>query len=100
MLVGYLLAKAAQDDLREIKGYTRINWGEKQAQLYLSQIRECLENLVINPELGKARDDIHQGLRSIAIEKHIVFYRIGKTRIEVARILHGRMDVVSRFGKD
>lgn len=99
MLKGYLLSKAAQDDLREIRAYTRSTWGENQAKTYLSTIKNGLDSLVTNPESGKVRDEIHVGLRSIVTGKHIIFYRIGKTHIEVARILHGRMDVNNRFGQ-
>jgi toxin ParE1/3/4 len=95
---GYKLSKEAQHDLTAIKNYTRMNWGDKQAQRYVSEIKECLETLVINPELGKPRDEVCEGLRSVAIGQHIIFYRLGKTDIEAARALHGRIDVVSLFG--
>ncbi len=35
---GYKLSKEAQHDLTAIKDYTRINWGDKQAQHYVSEI--------------------------------------------------------------
>ena len=97
---GYKLSKEAQHDLTAIKDYTRINWGDKQAQHYVSEIKECLETLVINSELGKPRDEVCEGLRSIGIGQHVIFYRIGKTDIEVARVLHGRMDVADRFSHE
>lgn len=100
MIKGYRLSKAAQDDLREIKDFTRITWGDKQAQCYLLEIKDCLETLVINPELGKSRDDVCIGIRSIGVGRHVIFYRVGNTAIEVARILHGRMDVAERFGSE
>jgi toxin ParE1/3/4 len=97
LIKGYRLAKAAQDDLREIRDYTRISWGDKQARHYLSEIKECFETLVKNPELGKSRDEVREGLRSINVGRHVIFYRVGDSAIEVARILHGRMDVAERF---
>jgi len=53
---GYRLSKEAQDDLKEIKSYTRMTWGDKQAQEYLSDIKNGLETLVMSPELGKIRN--------------------------------------------
>jgi toxin ParE1/3/4 len=100
LIKGFLLAQASQNDLREIKSYKRVTWGDNQALDYLSEIRKALDNLVINPELGKPRNDICEGIRSLSVGKHIVFYRIGITHIEVVRILHGRMDVASRFEQD
>jgi toxin ParE1/3/4 len=97
---GYKLSKEAQHDLTATKDYTRINWGDKQAQHYVSEIKECLETLVINPELGKPRDDVSEGLRSIGVGRHVIFYRVDKTVIEVARVLHGRMDVADQFSHE
>ena len=95
---GYRLSKEAQDDLKEIKSYTRMTWGDKQTQEYLSDIKKGLETLVMSPELGKIRNEIFEGLRSFGVGRHIIFYRLGKTDIEVARILHNRMDAASHFG--
>jgi toxin ParE1/3/4 len=94
---GYRLSKEAQDDLKEIKNYSRMTWGNKQTQEYLSEIKNSLEKLIISPELGKIRDEIIDGLRSFGVGRHIIFYRLGKTEIEVARILHKRMDVTRHF---
>ena len=90
---GYRLSKEAQDDLKEIKNHSHMVWGNKQTQEYLSEIKNGLEKLIISPELGKIRDEIVDGLRSFGVGRHIIFYRLGKTEIEVARILHKRMDV-------
>jgi toxin ParE1/3/4 len=95
---GYRLSKEARDDLKEIKNYTRMTWGDKQTQEYLSEIKNGLETLLMSPELGKSRNEIFEGVRSLGIGRHIVFYRLGKTDIEVARILHNRMDVTRHFG--
>ena len=94
---GYKLSKEAQDDLKELKNYSRMTWGNKQTQEALSEIKNRLEKLIISPEFGKIRDEIIDGLRSFGVGRHILFYRLGKTEIEVARILHKRMDVTRHF---
>ena len=94
---GYRLSKEAQDDLKEIKNHSRMVWGNKQTQEYLSEIKNCLEKLIISPELGKMRNEITDGVRSFGVGRHIIFYRLGKTEIEVARILHKRIDVIRHF---
>jgi len=43
------------------------------------------------------RNEIIDGLRSFGVGRHTIFYRLGKTEIEVARILHKRMDVTKHF---
>jgi toxin ParE1/3/4 len=94
----FRLSKEAQADLNEIKSYSDTTWGKKQAKEYLSVIRGSLEKLAIYPEFGKTRNEIFDGLRSFSVARHIIFYRLGNTEIEVARILHNRMDVAVHFG--
>ena len=45
------------------------------------------------PELGRARDEILPGLRSMPVGKYVLFYRLRGEVVEVLRILHGRRDL-------
>lgn len=45
------------------------------------------------PLMGRSRDDLAQGVRSIVSDPHILFYRLSKDEIEIARVLHQREDV-------
>jgi toxin ParE1/3/4 len=53
--------------------------------------------LLDNPYLGKSRDDIKAGYRSLLVEKHLVFYRLADEQLEIMRILHYRMDVIQHL---
>jgi plasmid stabilization system protein ParE len=44
------------------------------------------------------RDEIIEELRSFGIGRHIIFYWLCKTEIDVVRILHKRMNVTRHFG--
>ena len=96
---GYKLSQAAQDDLREIKRFSQMNWGKQQTQNYLSDTQTRLKSLTATPEIGKKRDAILPGLRSLSVGNHVIFYRIGDSSIEIARILHKRMDVEIHLGE-
>jgi len=89
----YELSPEADQDLEEIFEYTEGEFGFDQAIEYLSSFDELLGKLVNNPELGKERKEIREGLRSILKEKHVIFYRILKNRIRIVRILHGSRDL-------
>ena len=88
----YDLTRAAKADLQEIWLYTVDQWGEQQADRYLHQLEQCCERLIDHPELGKARDDLRSGFRSIPEGSHMIIYRHYHNRIEIVRILHQRMD--------
>jgi len=64
---------------------------------HVSAFDECFSQLFENPELGRARGEIREGLRSINHEAHVVFYRILKDRIRVVRILYGSRDLPRHF---
>jgi toxin ParE1/3/4 len=91
------LTDYAQIDLEQIADYSFSNWGEKQANFYLEQLEKAFYNLLDNPHLGESRDNIKTGYRSLAVEKHIIFYRLNDNQLEIMRILHYRMDVISHL---
>lgn len=92
-----ILSPRAQDDLKNVRQYTLSAHGEKQAQKFLSLIEEGINNLLDNPEIGRTRDDVKSGYRSLVIEKHIIFYTIKETDIHILGVVHGRMDIAGQF---
>lgn len=55
------------------------------------------ERLLDNPQLGRSRDELINGLRSIPVDPHTVFYRIARHAIEIIRVIHQREDIDSIF---
>ena len=53
--------------------------------------------LVHEPELGRACDEIRQGYRKHHVGRHLIFYRLIASQIEIIRILHDRMDIDSHI---
>ncbi len=53
-----------------------------------------------NPDLGKEYELILPNLRGVKLKEHIIFYRcLEEGKIEILRILHGRMDLKTRIQK-
>jgi len=58
----------------------------------------CFHQLADNPLLGKDCSDIRSGYRKLNAGRHLIFYRQTPTdRVEIVRVLHGRMDVETRL---
>ena len=93
----YKLSPEADRDLEDIFYYTEREFGFNQAIEYLSGFDGLFGKLVNSPELGKEREEIRKGLRSLLKEKHVVFYRILGNRIRIVRILHGSRDLRTFF---
>lgn len=93
----YQLSALAEADVREIAVTTISNWGAKQARTYLARLHNTLMALANNPNSGRQREEIAAGIKSFPSGKHVVFYLSVDQGIEVARVLHQRMDPSSQF---
>jgi len=52
------------------------------------------------PFLGRPRDEIAPGLRSLLVHPHSILYRVRETTIEITRILHERRDFAAALADD
>jgi toxin ParE1/3/4 len=50
-----------------------------------------------NPKLGKRRDDIKPGYYSFPEGRHLIFYTISKSSIDIIGIPHQSMGIISHF---
>jgi toxin ParE1/3/4 len=96
-LNSYVLSQEADNDLEDIFEYTYSEFGLIQAFAYLSNIEELFLKLVQNPEMGRVRNELKNGLYSFPIGKHIVFYRIVIDHIRIVRVLFGGRDLPRLF---
>ena len=94
----YYLTNKAVDDLSEIWDYTIATWSTRQAEKYYNLLLASCDDLANNPELGKNYDIVNKVILGFKSGEHIIFYSvISKNEIEVARILHGMMDLKSKL---
>ena len=88
-----VISKLARDDLASIEKYTRENWGEQQADLYLAQIEHRILSLLERPHMGEARPDVADGYRYLPEGKHLIFYRIDGDMVRILGVPHASMDL-------
>jgi toxin ParE1/3/4 len=60
---------------------------------HLREIERSCGRLLRNPQLGKARDELSPGIRTILIDPHVAFYRVTGVTVEIVRVLHQHEDV-------
>jgi toxin ParE1/3/4 len=96
-MAGYTLAPLARTDLDEIWTFTVSQWNEEQAERYIREIEATIEAVAAKPNLGRACAEIRPGYFKIPSGSHIIFYRRTRTKIDIVRILHQRMDVGRRL---
>jgi len=93
----YKTSKLAEEDLLAIFLYGIDNYGVKKAQQYSAEIDRAFNLLTDYPDMGKTREELSPGALSFSVGSHVIFYRKITEQIEIARILHRRMDYEQYF---
>ncbi len=94
----YALSNKALDDLSKIWEYTYEVWSELQAEKYYYMLLDTCQDLADGNLSGKSYTEINAEIFGFLSGQHIIFYRKAKgTGIEIARILHARMDLKKRL---
>jgi toxin ParE1/3/4 len=83
-------AKAKQD-LKKIWLYTFQQYGEQQADKYFDNLIVAIKTLSQNPSISTPCNYIRSGYRQYHINQHCIFYRLGKNKIHITRVLHQSM---------
>ena len=95
----YKISELAEEDLLAIFLSGMENFGIKRAKQYYLAIEDVFNQLANFPDMGKSRDELFPGTLSFSAGSHIVFYRKTTNQIQVARVLHKRMDYGKYFNK-
>lgn len=82
----------AEQDLEEIWLYIAAD-NIDAADALIDELVEKSTLLAINVELGRARPELHEGLRSFPVGNYVLFYRPESGGIELTRVLHGARDI-------
>lgn len=91
------ISRRARSDLREIREYTRRQWGAQQATDYVRALRKSIRSLSDYPLLGKPFEAGNLSLLRRMLRQHMVYYRVDEDQIEILRIVHARRDADELF---
>ena len=70
-----------------------------QAEKYINDIYAVFKRLIQTPNIGRLRGELSDGLRSIPIGAHVIFYLLWQSDVAIVRVLHGARDVESVFSR-
>ena len=90
----YVLSEEAEKDVEEIYDFGLYKFGSAQAINYLIGLQKHFESLANNPNIGRERNEIKEGLYSLPYISHIIFYRTLTDRVRIVRILYGGRDLI------
>lgn len=89
----------AAADIFDIWDYIAENSLE-QADAWIDRLDETLQLLATQPLMGRAREELAEGLRSRPFERYVIFYLPSSNGIDVVRVLHSARDIEAIFGDD
>ena len=91
------ILNSAVADLADIWAYIALD-SPDNTDLFIDRIfRICQQGLASNPRLGRTREELSSGLRSLVFESYVIFYHPMPNGVAVVRVLHGMRDIESIF---
>jgi plasmid stabilization system protein ParE len=93
---------SARLDIAQIQAYvTRESRSLAIGRGFARQLRlKCTQLASLPGQMGRARDEISEGLRSSAYKGHIIFFRYVGDEFQIVNILEGHRDAARHFGLD
>jgi toxin ParE1/3/4 len=96
--MSYRLSALGERDLEEIWSYVAEDASPATADRLIDAIIDRFELLAEQPRMGRLRPEFGSGVRSFAVENHVVYYRYDED-VLIARVLHGRRDQVAAWSE-
>ena len=91
-MIKWQLSEQAQNDMKDIRAYTKQQWGARQSALYIRQILTKIEMLAQSPAIGIDRsNELGENIRSIFVGSHTVYYEYNNEALTIQAVLHQAM---------
>ena len=87
----YRLSSLAEQDLDEIWLYVAEDASSATADRLIDDIIDRFSLLAEQPRMGRLRPEFGEGVRSFAVDSHVIYYR-HENEVLIARVLHGKRD--------
>jgi toxin ParE1/3/4 len=100
MTAQFRLTQPAITDIEEIADYIAHQSGLKKSEDFLSRLESKFSNIVAFPQIGRKRDKILLGMRSISMDSYLIFYVLLGEDIEILRVVSGYRDLDALFKDD
>jgi toxin ParE1/3/4 len=96
----YHLTRKALADLQDIRSYITEHGTSRAAIRWIQTLRKKCQSVADTPGMGRPRDDLDPGLRSVAVGNYLIFYREESGRVDIVHVLHGARDIERVFSEE
>ena len=87
----------ASRDLEAIIDYIAGQNSVDRSEAFLKKVNEKCLRLVKFPGMGRRRDELAAGVRSLPVESYLIFYRAIEEGVEILRVISGYQDLEALF---
>ncbi len=87
---------AAEADILEIWAFIAED-SMVEADRWVDRLDEKFALWATQPTMGRGRDEVSPGIRSLAFGRYVVFFEPMSDGIDVVRVLHGSRDIDAAF---
>lgn len=87
----------ASRDLEAILDYIAEQSSIDRAEEFLRQVNAKCQRLTQFPALGRTRDELAAGVRSLPVDAYLIFYRLIEGGVEILRVVSGYQDLGALF---
>jgi toxin ParE1/3/4 len=97
MSAQFRLTEPAIQDIEQIADYIVRQSGLAQADRFLNKIDAKFIKIAQFPNLGRQRDEILLGLRSLPMDNYLILYMAMGQDVEIFRVVSGYRDLSALF---
>ena len=92
----YIVTREAEVDIDEILAYIAADDFEAALTFY-DRLLDLFRMLAENPNAGRVRPELQDGLRCFPERNYLIFYRGWAGKIAIARVIHSARDLDEVF---
>ena len=93
----FRLTQPAIQDIEQIADYIADSSGLERSEKFLEKLNAKFLQLIQFPNLGRQRDEIFPGIRSLSTETYLILYMPIGQDIEIFRVVSGYQDLSALF---
>jgi toxin ParE1/3/4 len=97
MTAQFRLTEPAIQDIEQIADYIARQSGLDQADRFLNKLDARFVKIAQFPNLGRQRDEILPGLRSLPMDNYLILYMVMGQDVEIFRVVSGYRDLSALF---
>jgi toxin ParE1/3/4 len=97
MTAQFRLTEPAIQDIEQIADYIARQSGLDRADRFLNKLDAKFAKIAQFPNLGRQRDEILPGLRSLPMDNYLILYMVMGEDVEIFRVVSGYRNLSALF---